>query len=126
MVKYNRELDATFQALADPTRRAIISTLARGQASVTQLARPHCMSLPAIMKHLVVLQKAGIVTQKKVGRTRHCRLAVRSLKKAEAWISQYRAFWKTQFDSLDRYLAEQPKENEQWRKNSYPRKTRLP
>lgn len=124
MVKYNRELDATFQALADPTRRAIISTLARGQASVTQLARPHRMSLPAIMKHLVVLQKAKLVTQRKVGRTRHCRLAAASLKKAEAWISQYRAFWETQFDSLDRYLAEQPKEDSQWQKSSYPRKPR--
>ena len=124
MVKYNRELDATFQALADPTRRAIISTLARGQASVSQLARPHRMSLPAIMKHLVVLQKAGIVTQRKVGRTRHCRLAAASSKKAEAWISQYRTFWETQFDSLDRYLAEQPKEDAQWQKSSYPRKPR--
>jgi DNA-binding transcriptional ArsR family regulator len=113
MVKYNRELDATFQALADPTRRAILSALARGQASVTQLARPHRMSLPAIMKHLAVLQKAGLVTQRKVGRTRHCRLAAASLKKAEAWISQYRMFWETQFDALDRYLAEQPKENSQ-------------
>ena len=124
MVKYSRELDATFQALADPTRRAILSALARGQASVTQLARPHRMSLPAIMKHLVVLQKAGLVTQKKVGRTRHCRLATVSLKKAEAWISQYSAFWETQFESLDRYLAEPPKEESQWQKNSYPRKPR--
>ena len=124
MVKYNRDLDATFQALADPTRRAIISTLARGAASVTQLARPHRMSLPAILKHLMVLQKAGIVRQKKVGRTRHCRLAAASLKKAEAWISQYRMFWKGQFDSLDRYLAEQPKEDAQWQKSSYPRKLR--
>jgi DNA-binding transcriptional ArsR family regulator len=124
MVKYNRELDATFQALADPTRRAIISTLSRGHASVSQLARPHRMSLPAIMKHLVVLQKAGIVAQKKVGRTRQCRLAAASLKKAEAWISQYRTFWETQFDSLDRYLAKQPKEDAQWQKSSYPRKPR--
>jgi DNA-binding transcriptional ArsR family regulator len=124
MVKYNRELDATFQALADPTRRAIVSALARGPASVTQLARPHHMSLPAIMKHLVVLQRAGLVRQRKVGRTRHCRLATKPLKKAEAWISQYRAFWETQFDSLDRYLAEQPKEDSPWQKSNYPRKLR--
>jgi DNA-binding transcriptional ArsR family regulator len=124
MVKYNRELDATFQALADPTRRAIISTLAHGQATVTQLATPHRMSLPAILKHLVVLQRAGIVTQRKVGRTRHCRLAAGSLKKAEAWISQYRSFWETQFASLDRYLAAQPKEDAQWQRSSYPRKHR--
>ena len=75
MVKYNRGLDATFQALADPTRRAILSALVRGQASVSQLAGPHRMSLPAVMKHLKVLQRAGLVTQRKLGRTRRCRLA---------------------------------------------------
>ena len=124
MVKYNPNLDATFQALADPTRRAIIATLARGPSSVTQLAAPHRMSLPAILKHLMVLQRAGIVTRRKLGRTRECRLAAASLKKAEAWISQYRVFWETQFDSLDRYLAEQPKEDAQWQKSSFPRKPR--
>jgi len=106
MVKYNYGLNATFQALADPTRRAIVSTLARGQASVTELARPHRMSLPAVMKHLRVLQRAGLVTQRKSGRTRHCRLAARPLKKAAAWISQYQRFWESQFDALDRYLAQ--------------------
>jgi DNA-binding transcriptional ArsR family regulator len=106
MVKYNRELDATFQALADPTRRAIVSALSRGQASVTELARPHRMSLPAVMKHLRVLEKAGLVTQRKTGRTRRCRLAPRPLKKAEAWISQYRVFWEAQFDALGRYLTQ--------------------
>jgi DNA-binding transcriptional ArsR family regulator len=124
MVKYNRELDATFQALADPTRRAIISSLARGEASVSQLARPYRMSLPAVMKHLMVLQRAGIVTQRKVGRSRHCRLAAASLKKAEAWISQYRNFWGAQLDSLDRYLTEPPKEDAPWQKSGYPRKPR--
>src|SRR5690348_4494166 len=106
MVKYNRGLDATFQALADPTRRAIVSALARGQASVTELARPHRMSLPAVMKHLRVLEKAGLVRQKKFGRTRRCRLAPGPLKNAEAWISHYRIYWETQFDALDRYLAQ--------------------
>ena len=91
MVKYNRGLDATFQALADPTRRAIVAALACGQASVTELARPHRMSLPAVMKHLRVLEKAGLVTQRKFGRTRRCRLAAKPLQKAEAWISQYRS-----------------------------------
>ena len=93
MVKYNRGLDATFQALSDPTRRAIVSALARGQASVSELARPHRMSLPAVMKHLRVLERAGLVTQRKFGRTRRCRFAARPLQKAEAWISRYRAFW---------------------------------
>src|SRR5579872_2380981 len=106
MVNNNRGLDATFQALADPTRRAIVAALARGQASVSELARPHRMSLPAVMKHLRVLQKAGLVTQKKQGRTRRCRLAARPLKNAEAWIAQYRAFWETRFEALDRYLTQ--------------------
>jgi DNA-binding transcriptional ArsR family regulator len=124
MVKYSRQLDATFQALADPTRRAIVSALARGQASVSELARPHRMSLPAVMKHLRVLQKAGLVTQRKFGRTRRCRLAARPLKNAEAWISQYRAFWETQFDSLDRYLSQQQTEVSEWPKNNYPQRQR--
>jgi DNA-binding transcriptional ArsR family regulator len=124
MVKYARGLDATFQALADPTRRAIVSALARGQATVTELARPHRMSLPAVMKHLRVLEKAGLVTQRKFGRTRRCRLVAWPLKKAEAWIWRYRSFWETQFDALDRYLAQQPAETSEWPKNSSPQKLR--
>jgi len=118
MVNYNRRLDATFQALADPTRRAIVAALARGQASVTELARPHRMSLPAVMKHLRVLQRAGLVTQRKTGRIRRCRLAARPLQQAQAWLLQYRAFWETQFDALDRYLAQQKTEDPEWPKNS--------
>lgn len=118
MVKYNRQLDATFQALADPTRRAIVAALARGESSVSDLARPHRMSLPAVMKHLRVLQKAGLITQKKFGRTRRCRLGARPLKRAEAWIAQYRVFWDTQFDSLDRYLSQSPLEDPRWPENS--------
>src|SRR5271157_6374957 len=101
MVKHSTSLDSTFGALADPTRRAILATLMLGRSSISELARPHRMSLPAVMKHLRVLEKAGLVTQRKFGRTRRCRLAARPLKKAEAWISQYRAFWETQFDALD-------------------------
>jgi DNA-binding transcriptional ArsR family regulator len=118
MVKYSRALDATFQALADPTRRAIVAALSRGQASVTELARPHRMSLPAVMKHLRVLQRAGIVTQRKRGRTRRCRLAARPLQRAEAWISQYRVFWEGQLDALDRYLRQQKTEEPEWPKSS--------
>jgi DNA-binding transcriptional ArsR family regulator len=124
MVKYSRGLGATFQALADPTRRAIVAALARGQASVTELARPHRMSLPAVMKHLRVLQRAGLVTQRKSGRTRRCRLAAQPLQKAEAWLSQYRAFWESQFDALDRYLAQARVEEPEWPKNSSPPKQR--
>jgi DNA-binding transcriptional ArsR family regulator len=106
MVKYNRRLDAIFRALADPTRRAILSDLRRGRTSVSVLATPYGMSLPAVMKHLRVLEQAGLVTQKKRGRVRHCRLAARPLKEAEAWLSQYRLFWENQLDALDRYLMQ--------------------
>ena len=82
------------------------------------------MSLPAVMKHLRVLERAGLVTQRKFGRTRRCRLAARPLKKAEAWIFQYRRFWETQFDALDRYLAQQPTEDPEWPRNSCPPKPR--
>jgi DNA-binding transcriptional ArsR family regulator len=82
------------------------------------------MSLPAVMKHLRVLEKAGLVTQRKFGRTRRCQLAARPLKKAVAWISQYRAFWETQFVALDRYLAQQPMEIPEWPKNNDPQKQR--
>jgi len=106
MVKYNRRLDAIFRALADPTRRAILSDLRRGRTSVSVLAAPYGMSLPAVMKHLRVLEQAGLVKQKKRGRVRHCRLAARPLKEAEAWLSQYRLFWENQLDALDRYLMQ--------------------
>jgi DNA-binding transcriptional ArsR family regulator len=107
MVKYDRSLDATFQALADPTRRAILAALTRGQKPVSVLARPHRMSLPAVMKHLQVLERAGLVRQRKKGRVRHCRLFAHPLKRAEAWLSKYRLFWKNQLDSLDRHLTQQ-------------------
>ena len=124
MVKYKRGLDATFQALADPTRRSIVSSLARGQASVMELASPHRMSLPAVMKHLKVLEKAGLVTQRKRGRTRLCRLRAGPLKNAQAWISRYRAFWENQFDALDRYLAQNPMEGSEWPRTSSLQKPR--
>jgi DNA-binding transcriptional ArsR family regulator len=107
MVKYSRGLDATFRALADPTRRGILAELSRGQASVSHLAGPYRMSLPAVMKHLRVLEKAGLVSQRKTGRVRRCRLSVKPLEHAASWLSQYRAFWERQFDSLDRYLTQQ-------------------
>lgn len=123
MVKYSRSLDATFRALADPTRRGILAELSRGQASVTQLAGPYRMSLPAVMKHLRVLEKAGLVTQRKSGRVRHCRLSARPLEDAASWLSQYRAFWGRQFDALDRYLAEEkPMEENVWPKHNKARR----
>jgi DNA-binding transcriptional ArsR family regulator len=122
MVKYHQRLDATFAALADPTRRAILATLTRGQKPVSVLAAPHRMSLPAVMKHLQVLEQAGLVRQRKKGRVRHCRLAARPLKQAEAWLSKYRIFWETHFDALDRYLKQQQSaEGRAWaRRNRQP------
>jgi DNA-binding transcriptional ArsR family regulator len=123
MVNYDRRLDATFRALADPTRRAILAALARGQKSVSVLATPHRMSLPAVMKHLHVLERAGLVKQRKRGRIRHCRLAARPLKQAEAWLSQYRMFWENQLDALDRYLTQQQStESREWKKRN-PQRT---
>jgi DNA-binding transcriptional ArsR family regulator len=126
MVKYKKNLDATFKALADPTRRAILENLARGQASVSQLAAPHRMSLPAVMKHLRVLESAGLLQHRKQGRSRHCRLSARPLQQAESWLSRYRVFWNRQFDSLERYLMQEndPQQKSQEKKPWPKRKLR--
>lgn len=105
MVKYqSKELDAVFSALGDPTRRAILARLALGEAPVGELAEPHDMSLPAVSKHLGVLQAAGLVTKRKAGRVIHCRLAPRPLKDAANWIAHTRRFWDGRFDALADYL----------------------
>ena len=125
MVKYSISLDSTFGALADPTRRAILATLMLGESSISELAKPHRMSLPAVMKHVRVLEQAGLVSQSKNGRTRFCQLAAEPLKHAENWISQYRAFWEGALNSLERYLAEQKrKEDQKWQRRNHNRKTR--
>lgn len=105
MVNYSTaELDATFGALADPTRRAILARLARGEAMVTELAEPFAMSLPAISKHLRVLESAGLLRREIDGRVHRCRLHAEPMKDAVAWIEHYRGFWEAQFDSLARFL----------------------
>jgi DNA-binding transcriptional ArsR family regulator len=125
MVKYSSSLDSTFGALADPTRRAILASLQLGQASITELAKPHRMSLPAVMKHVHVLEQAGLVSQKKAGRTRICRLAPEPLQDAESWISQYRRFWERNFDSLERYLNEEKSQEEKsWPPRNHNKKPR--
>jgi DNA-binding transcriptional ArsR family regulator len=119
MVNYHSRLDATFRALADPTRRAILAALRRGQRPVSVLAAPHRMSLPAVMKHLRVLEQAGLVRQKKRGRVRHCHLSAKPLRQAEEWLSKYRMFWGQQLDSLDRYLTEpQTTGGRKWKKRN--------
>ena len=105
MVKYDhRELDTTFGALADSTRRGILEQLAGGESSVTELAQPFDISLPAISKHLRVLERAGLLNQEKDGRVRRCRLDAGPMKEASDWISRYQRFWEQQLDSLARYL----------------------
>jgi DNA-binding transcriptional ArsR family regulator len=99
-------LSLTFAALSDPTRRAMLARLSQGEANVTDLAQPFLrdMSLPAITKHLKVLENAGLVTKTKTAQWRSCKINVEPLKEATDWIEQYRAFWEASFDRLDEYL----------------------
>ena len=99
-------LDATFSALADPTRRAILARLASGEASVNEVARPFDVSLPAISKHLKVLERAGLITRGRDAQRRPCRLVPSQLKAVSEWVEQYRRFWEESFDRLDEYLRE--------------------
>jgi len=105
MVKYSdKDLNDIFHALADTTRRAILARLASGDVVVTELAEPFDISLPAISKHLSVLEKAGLVTRHKDGRIRRCQLNPAPLENASEWIKFYSNFWDAQFDSLERYI----------------------
>ena len=100
------ELDATFAALADPTRRAILARLAAGEATVTELAAPFEMSQPAISKHLKVLERAGLISRGRDAQRRPCRLEARRLKAATDWLETYRAYWEESFQRLDNLLEE--------------------
>jgi DNA-binding transcriptional ArsR family regulator len=100
------QLSVTFAALADPTRRAILSRLALGEASVTELAKPFDLSLPGISKHLKVLQRAGLITQGRNAQWRPCRLEPARLKEASEWVGEYRRFWDESFQRLDEMLQE--------------------
>ncbi len=114
MVKYQSDpLSATFAALADPTRRAILARLALGETSVGELADPFEMSLPAVSKHLSVLEDAGLLIRKKDGRVRRCRLEAAPMKDVADWIAHYQRFWQAQMDSLARYLEETGETNNQ-------------
>ena len=97
-------LDRTFSALADPTRRAIVERLADGEASVTELAAPFAMSLPAVSKHLKVLEKAGLISRGRRAQWRPCRLEPEPLKEASDWLQEYRRLWEERLDRLDEYL----------------------
>jgi DNA-binding transcriptional ArsR family regulator len=99
-------LSSTFAALADPTRRAILARLGTGEASVTELAEPFDMSLPAISKHLKVLERAGLIARSKDAQWRPCHLNPKPLEEAADWIEHYRQFWEQSFDRLSEYLRE--------------------
>jgi DNA-binding transcriptional ArsR family regulator len=106
-------LSSTFAALADPTRRAILARLALGETSVTDLAKPFDMSMPAVSKHLKVLERAGLIARGRSAQWRPCRLDAGPLKEIAGWIEEYRRFWEQSFDRLDGYLREiQTKEPE--------------
>ncbi|HSQ57029.1 MAG TPA: metalloregulator ArsR/SmtB family transcription factor [Gemmata sp.] len=118
-MKTAARLDATFAALADPTRRAILSRLATGEASVMELAKPFSMSQPAISKHLRVLERAGLISRGRDAQRRPCRIEARPLAEANAWLENYRKIWEENFQRLD-VLLEEMKSQEKKRKHTKP------
>lgn len=109
----DREVDLIFQALGDPTRRLMLDRLSHGPASVSELARPLEMSLPAVVQHLHVLEGSGLVRSRKVGRVRTCSLEPAAVSRAESWLSQRRRFWEESLDRLGQYLAETAEKTQQ-------------
>jgi DNA-binding transcriptional ArsR family regulator len=120
------QLTSTFSALADPTRRAILARLASGQASVTELAEPFRMSMPAVSKHLKVLERAGLIERGREAQWRPCRIKADRLRDVAEWVERYRAIWEQRFDRLDDYLRElqasQPKRTAPRRKPTVRRR----
>src|SRR5687767_12191564 len=113
MLNQSAALDLVFQALADPSRRIMVERLSRGPASVSELARPLAMSLPAVVQHLQVLEASGLVHSEKVGRVRTCRLEPKALNLAEQWIAERRSLWERRLDRLGDELAAHPDEPDQ-------------
>jgi len=112
MVKHRpNTLDAVFSALSDPTRRTILEQLSKGQHSVTELADPHDMSMPAISKHLRVLEDAGLIVRSKDGRLRRCSLSSQPMKAAADWLERYREFWEAKFEALDTLVSSSKKKS---------------
>ena len=107
MLNQSAPLDQVFQALSDPSRRIMVERLSRGPASVSELAAPLPMSLPAVVQHLQVLEGTGLVTSEKVGRTRTCRIEPAAMQPVEQWIAERRRTWEQRLDRLGEYLAEQ-------------------
>ena len=112
MLNYQPNLDLAFQALADPARRTIVERLAKGPASVSELARPLPMSLPAVMLHLKVLEESGLLKSEKAGRVRTCRIEAQALSQAERWIAERRLLWERNLDRLGTFLDQTKPGNE--------------
>ena len=109
MVKYlGDDLDQVFSALSDPTRRRVAEALCNGEKTLTDLARPFQMTMPAVMKHVAVLERSGVLRTEKRGRTRYCRLDPNRLKDAQKWLARTSRMWTERLNSLDRYLKENP------------------
>ena len=115
MLNQSAELDRVFQALADPTRRVMVERLARGPASVSELAQPLAMSLPAVLQHLQVLETSGLVRSEKAGRVRTCRIHPAALRTAETWLTRRRAGWERRLDRLGDFLATQDSQSDEGR-----------
>jgi DNA-binding transcriptional ArsR family regulator len=114
-------LDLVFQALADPSRRTMVERLGRGPASVSELAQPLDMSLPAVIQHLRVLETSGLVRSEKMGRVRMCRIEPKAFAAAEGWFAKRRATWERRFDRLDAFLAAEAAQDAKQTKSSKPR-----
>jgi DNA-binding transcriptional ArsR family regulator len=112
MLATSDQLSHTFAALADPTRRAILARLVDGEATVTELAEPFSMSLPAISKHLKVLERAGLISRGREAQWRPCRLELQALEEVDAWLAEYRRLWEERFDRLGEYLESLQQETE--------------
>jgi len=126
MVQYHdATLDRVFGALADPTRRGVLDALGQGGVAVSELAQPHGMSLTGFMKHLRVLEGAGLIARNKEGRVVSCELSAAPMKAAAAWMSRYERFWAEKLDSLARYLYQQ-EELQTWNKPGPPKPSRSP
>jgi DNA-binding transcriptional ArsR family regulator len=126
MVQYQEAtLDRVFGALADPTRRKVLESLGQGSLAVSELAEPHGMSLPGFMKHLRVLEEAGLIARNKEGRVVSCELSAAPMKAAAAWMSRYEKFWTDKLDALARYLYQQ-EELQTWKQPALPKSPRSP
>jgi DNA-binding transcriptional ArsR family regulator len=112
-IQSDDRLDATFAALADPTRRAILRRLTMGEATVTEIAAPFEMTLPAVSKHLKVLERAGLIARGREAQWRPCKLEAEPLKEVADWVGEYRKFWEERFDRLDAYLRELQQEEKE-------------